>query len=156
MNTMPLTRLSSLAVVLALTLPSPGSADEDAAAGLIDRLHAFLDGASRNDAAVHDRFWAEDLVYTSSAGERFGKAEIMQGLADAPAVDAAALPRYRGEDVHVEFERDFAVVTFRLVADLPDGARAQYFNTGVFRRSDGQWRAFAWQATRIPDDAGDE
>lgn len=147
---MPLYRLSSLALVLALTLPSPGSADEDAAAGLIDRLHAFLDGASRNDAAVHDRFWAEDLVYTSSAGERFGKAEIMQGLADAPPVDAAALPRYRGEDVHVELERGLAVVTFRLVADLPDGARAQYFNTGVFRRTSDGWKAFTWQATRIP------
>ena len=43
-------------------------------------LNECLAGASVNDAAAHDRFWAEDLIYTSSNGERFGKAEIMQGL----------------------------------------------------------------------------
>ena len=46
-------------------------------------LHAFLAGASRNDPAVHDRFWSERLVYTSSTGARFGKAEIMESLGEA-------------------------------------------------------------------------
>ena len=31
----------------------------------------------------------------------------------------------------------------------------EYFNTGVFRQRDGQWKAFTWQATRIPSEAGD-
>jgi hypothetical protein len=35
---------------------------------LTHMLNEFLSGASINDAAAHDRFWAEDLVYTSSKG----------------------------------------------------------------------------------------
>ncbi len=30
-------------------------------------LKEFLAGASRNDVATHDRFWAEDLIYTGSS-----------------------------------------------------------------------------------------
>ena len=33
-------------------------------------LQDFLAGAGRNDAAMHDRFWADDLIYTGSAGRR--------------------------------------------------------------------------------------
>ncbi len=33
-------------------------------------LNDFLVGAGTNDAGVHDRFWAEDLIYTRSAGSR--------------------------------------------------------------------------------------
>ena len=48
-------------------------------------LNEFLAGAGRNDAAVHDRFWAEDLIYTRSAGSRIGKADLMKGVRSAPA-----------------------------------------------------------------------
>ena len=125
-----------------------GAADAEHA--LRDLLAGFLDGASANDAEAHDRFWAEDLVYTSSSGERYGKRAIMQGLADAPPPDAG-LPSYSGEDVAVRAFGDVAVVTFRLVAEAPDGSVDEYFNTGVFRRADGAWKAFTWQATRIPE-----
>jgi hypothetical protein len=27
---------------------------------------------------------------------------------------------------------------------------SQYFNTGTFLKREGEWRAVAWQATRIP------
>ncbi|MFU8877591.1 MAG: nuclear transport factor 2 family protein [Wenzhouxiangellaceae bacterium] len=117
-------------------------------------LDAFLAGASINDIEMHDRFWADDLVYTSSAGERRGKDEIMAALRQAGQPDTEALPVYRGEDVAIRVFDDLAVVTFRLVAEMPDGGTGEYFNTGVFRRDDGQWRAFTWQATRIPA-AGD-
>ena len=43
------------------------------AAALSGLLIEFLDGAGRNDAAVHDRFWADDLIYTRSAGVRINK-----------------------------------------------------------------------------------
>lgn len=117
----------------------------------------FLDGASTNDIETHDRFWAEDLVYTSSSGERFGKDEIMDGLREAAGVDASQdsrdepLPRYRGENLNIRVYGDLAVITFRLVAEMPDESVAEYFNTGVFRQRDGAWKAFTWQATRIPD-----
>ena len=48
------------------------------AAELTSLLKEFLDGASRSDAAIHDRFWAEDLIYTGSSGRRIGKADIMR------------------------------------------------------------------------------
>ena len=41
-------------------------------------LQDFLAGAGRNDAAMHERFWADDLIYTSSAGRQIGKADIMK------------------------------------------------------------------------------
>ena len=38
------------------------------------RLNWFLSGV--NDVDVHDQFWANDLIYTSSSGMRFGKSAI--------------------------------------------------------------------------------
>jgi hypothetical protein len=37
------------------------------AAELTKLLNDFLAGASRNDVAIHERFWADDLIYTRSA-----------------------------------------------------------------------------------------
>jgi ketosteroid isomerase-like protein len=108
-------------------------------------LHEFMAGASRDDAAVHDRFWDETLVYTSSAGARFGKAEIMAGL-QAPAGPGGV--EYTAEDIDVRLHGDLAVITFRLVGAEADGTRQEYLNTGVFQLRDRQWRAITWQATR--------
>lgn len=51
-----------------------------AAAELTQLLNEFLAGASHNDVAMHDRFWAEDVIYTGSAGRRRGKADIMKDV----------------------------------------------------------------------------
>lgn len=130
------------------------SQDNTAEQRLQDLLDEFLAGASISDAGIHDRFWAADLVYTSSDGERFGKAEIMDNLAE-PTADAEGQPVYSSEDVDIRVFGDIAVVTFRLVAaDLAEDASAEFFNTGVFQHRDGRWKAFTWQATRIPDNNG--
>ncbi|MGH9902936.1 MAG: hypothetical protein ACRD68_14105, partial [Pyrinomonadaceae bacterium] len=55
------------------------------AAELTRLLKEFLAGASRNDASVHDRFWAEDLIYTGSSGRRVGKADLKRVERPAPA-----------------------------------------------------------------------
>ena len=60
-------------LVLSATAASYGQEAKDAAE-LTRLLNVFLAGAGRNDAAVHDRFWADDLIYTRSAGSRIGKA----------------------------------------------------------------------------------
>jgi hypothetical protein len=112
-------------------------------------LHAFLVGASNNDSAVHDAFWAEDLIYTSSSGERFGKAEIMAGMESDDEAPAAG-PRYGAEDITIRIMDRLAVVTFRLTADDVGVRVGEYFNTGVFRKEGDAWRAFTWQATQIP------
>ena len=124
--------------------------DEEVLTGM---LNEFLAGASTNDAAAHDRFWAEDLVYTSSKGLRFGKAEIMEGMSsesdsggDEPEVV------YSAEDIRIRQYGDTAVVAFRLLGSLQDGSGEvmQYLNTGTFVKRDGEWRVVAWQATVIP------
>ena len=119
-------------------------------------LHDFL--ANSHKEAAHERFWAEDLVYSSSAGLRFGKAEIMEGFESNSGenADADEEPEvtYVGEDVDVRVYGDTAVVAFKLVGtptDTGSGAEALYFfNTGAFLKRDGVWRVVAWQATKIP------
>ncbi|HWW74504.1 MAG TPA: hypothetical protein VNZ44_03860, partial [Pyrinomonadaceae bacterium] len=66
------------AVFLLLFSSAGGFAQAQApdAAELTRLLNEFLAGAGRNDAAAHERFWAEDLVYTGSSGRRVGKADI--------------------------------------------------------------------------------
>jgi len=120
---------------------------------LTNLLNEFMAGATANSEAAHDRFWAEELVYTSSAGERFGKAEIMSGFEDAaePSEDEPSMV-YTAEDVRVQLYGDVAVVTFRLVGTKPvtPPGVSEFFNTGTFLKRDGEWQAVAWQATKIP------
>ncbi len=136
-----------------LLFAAPLAADEHGEAPdgplLTALLHSFLAGASQNDPEAHGRFWSDRLVYTSSAGERFGKAEIMAGLEGA---EGEAQSVYSAEDIRIQQYGDTAVVAFRLVARplAPGGETVFYFNTGTFTREDGLWRAVAWQATRIP------
>jgi len=145
----------SAALLAQATQAHQDSGEDPVAQEIHELLDAFLAGASTNDIEMHDRFWAEDLVYTSSTGERRGKAETMAGLRAAAPADAEDLPTYRGEDVNIRLFDDLAVVTFRLIAEMPDETIGEYFNTGVFARRDGQWRAFTWQATRIPSEPSD-
>ncbi len=146
-----------LSTVFAVT-PCPASAQavSGGEAELLTLLDEFLAQAGLNDRAMHQRFWAEDLVYTSSTGERFGKADIMRGLDDGVSEESALQVRYWAQDQQVLLFGDTAVVAFRLMAETRSGpgaepSTAQLFNTGTFVRRDGEWRAVAWQATRIPE-----
>ncbi len=103
---------------------------------------------------MHQRFWDDALIYTSSSGTRFGKADILEGMQGSAPAEAPAV-RYRAEDTQVMDFGDVAVVAFRLVGETAGTETSpaevsEYFNTGTFRRTDGEWRAIAWQATRIP------
>jgi len=147
--------LASLLFLLACPVTATaGDADD-----LRQLLEAFLAGATIGSVETHDRFWSEDLVYTSSDGTRTGKAEIVARMREAEpqrAPEPAVV--YTAEDVDVRVYGDTAVVAFRLVGTgTGDNARlSEYFNTGTFLKRDGEWRAVAWQATRIPpSDSGD-
>src|SRR5215211_5971040 len=92
------------------------------AAELTKLLNDFLAGASRNDPAVHDRFWADDLIYTRSAGRRVNKAEVMRDVRSAPApkpTDPKTI--YTAEDIQIQQYGNTAVVAFRLVATTESG-----------------------------------
>jgi peptidyl-prolyl cis-trans isomerase A (cyclophilin A) len=143
-----------MSVILALMLAAmPACAEVPPGASAAEELRllleGFLDGASRNDAAVHERFWADDLVYTSSAGVRTNKAEILESMRSDPAPTEAESAEYSAEDIRIRQYGDTAVVAFRLAAATGSGAE-YFFNTGTFVKRDGEWRAVAWQATRIP------
>lgn len=122
---------------------------------LEDLLGEFLTGASQNDAEIHGRFWAEDLIYTSSNGERVTKQMIMDGLGDDSPNESDQTPQYHAEETQIQLFDDMAVVAFKLVAVTPGSAgeeRMEFYNTGTFQKRDGQWKAVAWQATRIPEE----
>ena len=136
------------------TLAAPASHAAPAAATLTALLTEFLAGASRNDAAIHERFWADDLIYTGSGGRRIGKAELMRDVRSEPGPspgDPATV--YSAEDVRIQQYGHAAMVAFRLVATTTTGDSTQvsrYLNTGFFLERSGQWRAVGWQATRMP------
>ena len=118
-------------------------------------LNEFLAGAGRGDAEVHDRFWADDLIYTRSSGARLGKTELMKGVRSAPArKEGDPVTVYSADDVRVQLYGAVAVVAFRLVGTTArsDGSKdvAEFFNTGTFVKRKGIWKAVAWQATAIP------
>lgn len=149
--------LSSAIITLILTLvvhaqTSPVAAPD--AAELTRLLNEFLAGASRNDAAMHDRFWAEDVIYTGSGGRRRGKADIMKDVRSAPAPksgDPATI--YTAEEVRIQQYGDTAVVAFRLVGTTERNGRtevANFLNSGTFLKRQGKWQVVNWQATRMP------
>ncbi len=143
----------SLVLVCGLQAQTPAPAPD--AAELTKLLQDFLAGASRNDAAMHDRFWADDLIYTTSSGQRKGKADIMKEVrAEVPADPGDEKTVYTAEDIRIQQYGETAIVAFRLVGTTEKkGAKevANYLNTGTFLKRDGKWRAVAWQATKVPE-----
>jgi len=128
-------------------LPSLVVADDTE--DLTKLLNEFLAGVSEAD--THDRFWADDLIYTSSNGTRTNKADIMSGF-DAPDDEASdeAAPAYSAQDVQIQVYGTTAIVAFRLVAKTEGSDDQQYLNTGTFLKRKGMWQVVAWQATKIP------
>jgi hypothetical protein len=149
-------------IVLTLVMAFSSFAQETSpapdAAALTKLLNEFLAGASRNDVAIHDKFWAEDLIYTGSAGTRHGKAELMKDVRSSPApkpTDPKTI--FTPEDIRIQQYGDAAVIAFRLVGTTTEGEKvtvAKYYNTGTFIKRKGKWQVVAWQATKIPEDAG--
>lgn len=146
--------IQTLALTLALLLAPPAIASD--AEVLSSLLQNFLANADKEEA--HASFWADDLVYSSSAGLRFGKADIMEGFEsaddEAGAADAEPPLVYSGEDIDVRLYGDTAVIAFKLVGTPTDQASGSdvlyYYNTGTFLKRDGVWQVVAWQATKIP------
>src|SRR6185503_15851250 len=115
-------RIVSLAfsVIAAITMLAPMAVHAQAAPDkdeLVRLLNEFLAGASGNDVAVHERFWADDLIYTGSGGRRRGKPEILRDVRSAPPPKAGEpTTAFTAEDVRIQQYGNTAVVAFRLVA----------------------------------------
>lgn len=124
------------------------SQDTEVREQLSEMLHNFMEGASNNDKNTHENFWAEDLIYTSSNGTRFGKAQIMAGFKTQTEDSSAPKTIYTAEDIKINIYDDMAVVAFKMKGDT--GVEVQYyFNSGTFLKRDGRWQVVNWQATKI-------
>jgi ketosteroid isomerase-like protein len=150
-----------LLVLLLLTLPLEASAQQPTAAHEADHanelsalLNEFLAGASRNDPSVHDRFWAEDVIYTGSGGRRRGKADIMKDVRSAPAPKPGdPVTVFSAADVRIQQYGNTAIVAFRLVGTTTKDGKSEvmnYLNSGTFVKRNGKWQVVNWQSTRLP------
>jgi len=140
-----------LAIAGLVAHPASASDTDD----LTRTLQEFLANSDKEDA--HASFWADDLVYSSSAGLRFGKADIMAGFeagGDDDGGEEETAIVYSGEEVDVRLYGDTAVIAFKLVGTPTNEATETdvlyFYNTGTFLKRGGIWQVVAWQATKIP------
>src|SRR5437870_1523401 len=142
---------AALFIFLACGLPAQTAPD---AAELTKLLQDFLAGAGRNDAAMHERFWADDLIYTASTGRRIGKADILREVREeGPPKPGDETVTYTAEDIRIQQYGDTAIVAFRLVGTTDKEGKktaTNYLNTGTMLKREGKWQVVAWQATIIP------
>lgn len=117
-------------------------------------LRQFMDAAGRNDRAIFDKFFANDVIYTRATAAVITKADIMASLGK-PAPASEGKTTYSAEDILVHEYGEMVVVAFRLVGrtEHSDGKVEinRYRNTGTFVLRNGRWQAVAWQATKITD-----
>ena len=145
----------SIIILLSLTCVLRGQRSAPDAPELTKLLQDFLAGAGRNDAGIHERFWADDLIYTASAGRRIGKADILREVREeGPPKPGDGSTVYSAEEIRIQQYGDTAIVAFRLVATTDKGGKKEiknYLNTGTFLKRNGKWQAVSWQATVVPE-----
>ena len=152
-------RLFAVAALLPLmpvSLPAQSAkAPIKAAAGetavsrqLTQMVRDFLAAVPRGDRETFDGFFADDVIYTRSAGVTVDKVEILKNI----GVRAVNEPKasYEADDFTVHPYGEMAVVNFRLVQH--NEKETNYFrNTGTFLKRRGKWQVVAWQATTVPE-----
>jgi hypothetical protein len=139
----------------------PASAQSrDAKAEVAALLQEFLSKVT--SPAMHERFWADDLIYVSNAGVVRSKADILKGMkAEEPTAPpqggaAATAGGYSAEDVVIRQIGEVVVLNFRLVQHTAGQPDTSFRNSGVFVLRGGRWQAVSWQATRVAPAASGE
>jgi ketosteroid isomerase-like protein len=145
--------VAALVPMMAMAQAARAAKPENATAQQVtQRVRDFLAAVPKNDPAVFQDFFADDVIYTRATGVTVNKAEILKNI----DVRAANQPQatFEGDDFTVHPYGDVAVVNFRLVMhNLEDGkpVTAYFRNTGTFMKRNGKWQAIAWQATKVPE-----
>jgi hypothetical protein len=147
--------VSAAIFVIAALLSGLALADQKPA-GAVAEVTALLDDflGKVDDPAMHQRFWADDLVYVSAAGEVRSKPAILDSMraGDTPGSRGRKPDEpkatFSAEEVKVRPLSDgVAVLNFRLVQHVGD--KKNYFrNSGTFVKRNGRWQVVSWQATR--------
>lgn len=147
-------RILSTAILTIMFAIAANAQTAPDAGELTKLVNEFLAGASRNDSSVHDRFWAEDVIYTGSAGRRRNKTDIMRDVRSAPAPKPGdPTTVYSAEDIRIQQYGNTAIVAFRLVGTTTKDGTAEvmnYLNSGTFVKRNGKWQVVNWQSTRMP------
>ncbi|HEY6272007.1 MAG TPA: nuclear transport factor 2 family protein [Terriglobales bacterium] len=128
------------------------SASDQATAKHIEQMvRDFLAEVPKGDRKVFENFFADDVIYTRSAGVTVDKAEVLNNI----DVRAANQPqaKFEADSFTVHPYGDTAVVNFRLVMhNIVNGQpETVYFrNTGTFLKRNSKWQVVAWQSTKVP------
>ena len=145
--------VAALVPMMAMAQAAKATNPQDPTAQQVtQRVRDFLSAVPKNDPAVFQDFFADDVIYTRATGVTVTKAEILKNI-DVRATDQPQAT-FEGDDFTVHSYGDLAIVNFRLVMhNVEDGkpATAYYRNTGTFMKRHGKWQAVAWQATKVPD-----
>lgn len=133
------------------TVIKAGMAETAVSRQLTQMVRDFLAAVPRGERETFDGFFADDVIYTRSAGVTVDKSEILKNI----GVRAVNEPNasYEADDFTVHPYGEMAIVNFRLVQhNEKDGKQeTNYFrNTGTFLKRNGKWQVVAWQATRVP------
>lgn len=129
---------------------------EEAISQVTTLLKDFL--ANVKEPAMHEKFWANDVVYVSSTGKLRTKQQIVNSVRTEAAEPASPSTSFAAEDITVRAYGTVAVVNFTLVAHEgpPSGPRHEgetrhFRNSGVFRRGPQGWQVVSWQSTAAPE-----
>src|SRR5215472_14048191 len=145
--------VAALLPMMALAQASKPVASQDPVVQQVtQRVHDFLSNVPKNDPKVFQDFFADDVIYTRSAGVTVTKADILKNIGVRASNEPQAT--FDADDFTVHPYGEMAVVNFRLVMHNTENGKATtaYFrNTGTFIKRNGKWQAVAWQATKVPE-----
>jgi ketosteroid isomerase-like protein len=144
--------IALLTIALCGSAPAQAETTSPTPKQLTSLLNEFLDAAGRSDRAVFDRFFADDVIYTRSAGVTVDKAEIMKNIDRRD--EAGGKNTFFADDVSIHDYGTTAIVNFRLNARAERDGKvdvSHYRNTATFLKRSGQWQVVAWQSTRVPE-----
>ena len=105
----------------------------------------------RRDLATLERIIADDWTCIDGAGERIGKAELLERIASS----ASRIESHEFDEVEFRFYGDAAIVTGRLTGAGRDEEGPISFSqryTRVYVKRGGTWRAVATQVTVLPQE----
>jgi len=139
--------------MMALAQPqTPASAPQGTKQEVTQFIREFLANVPKNDPAVFQEFFADDVIYTRATGVTVTKGDIIKNIDVRAAADPKAT--YEAADFLVNDYGDKAVANFVLIMHNIEGGKpvtAYYRNTGTFLKRNGKWQAVAWQATKIAE-----
>ncbi|HEV3042069.1 MAG TPA: nuclear transport factor 2 family protein [Candidatus Angelobacter sp.] len=138
-------------ILTLVSAASCASSNDQVARDLTKRLQDFLAAVPRGDKQVFEDFFADDVIYTRSAGVTVNKAEIIKNIGQRAANEPAMT--FEADDITVHPYGNMAVVNFRLVihSQSKDKTETTYNrNTGTFLKRNGKWQVVAWQSTKVP------